>query len=113
MYSPQAIKAIRKNLRVNSRLSQAFDALSDPTRYQIFTLLAWHRDLCATDIAAILRISVPAACHHLKILEFSGITKRQRVGQMICYELRREDPVVKSIEKFIGKLAMGGSYETS
>lgn len=85
----------------NEQLPLVFDALGDRSRFRIFTLLASHKDVCVTDIANILGISVPAASQQLKILEISGLVKRRRAGQTICYDVKEENPIVKPILKLL------------
>ena len=74
-----------------------FHALSDLGRWRIFRLLAQEHDLCVTDIADVLGISVPAASQQLKVMELTGLVERERRGQMICYQLKQEDPVVRTV----------------
>lgn len=70
-------------------------------RYRIFKLLLQRHDLCVTDVANVLGISLPAASQQLRIMELSGLVKKERMGQMMCYCIREDDPVVKSIIKMI------------
>lgn len=76
-----------------------FSALGDPGRFAIFKLLTEHKDLCVTDISRILNVSVPAASHQLKILETAGLVLRERMGQMICYCIKKDDPTVRALLK--------------
>lgn len=102
MLSRQDIEKLRKRLRIrDDRLAVIFEALSDPTRFGIFKLLVGCRDVCVTDVAAIFKISVPAASQQLKILERAGMIRRQRMGQMVCYVIRKDDSLVRRILKFI------------
>ncbi|MBI2048157.1 MAG: winged helix-turn-helix transcriptional regulator [Parcubacteria group bacterium] len=80
-----------------SPLPSIFKGLGDKTRFQIFMLLQKHGELCVTDVARIFSISVPAASHQLKILEMTGLVRRTRMGQMICYEVETKNPVVHVI----------------
>ncbi len=83
------------------RLALILEALGDPTRLRIFRLLMERRDLCVTDVAAILGGTVSGASQQLRVLERVGLARRERMGQMICYELRDEDPCVRSIALFV------------
>ncbi len=83
----------------DSRVSTIFNALGDPTRWRIFKLLLSRKNPCVTDIARMVGISVPAVSQHLRILELSGLVTKKRRGQMICYKVRYEDPIVKYILK--------------
>ena len=67
----------------------------------MFKLLAEQDDLCVTDFANVFNISVPAASRQLKILEIMNLVKRERMGQMICYCLRADNPIVEKIIKII------------
>lgn len=87
---------------VDSSLTKLFDALGDVNRFKIFKLLLDSKnDICVTEFADILGISVPAASQQLKSLELSGLIERVREGQMICYKVRSTDPSVKSIVKTV------------
>ena len=90
--------AIRKDLdRAETRLPALFRALGDPVRFKVFMLLMRHRNLCVSDIANVLNVSVPAASYHLKALELVGLARRERDGKTVCYVIRDEDPTVKAI----------------
>ncbi|MBI3495490.1 winged helix-turn-helix transcriptional regulator [Candidatus Berkelbacteria bacterium] len=96
------IKTIRRTtIAHESRLPLVFSALADANRFTIFKLLLDRQDLCVSDIANIVAISVPAASQQLKFLELAGLVKRQRNGQMICYEARSRDPLIRSIIKVL------------
>ncbi|KKW48172.1 MAG: Transcriptional regulator, ArsR family [Parcubacteria group bacterium GW2011_GWA1_59_11] len=98
MLSQLQINRIRKTIeREDERLPIVFGALSDARRYRIFRLLLEHRDLCVTEIAKIFGISVPAASQQLKILEMTGLIRRERMGQSICYEIKIADPMIRSL----------------
>lgn len=83
------------------RLALILEALGDPTRLRIFRLLMERHDICVTDVASVLQATVSAASQQLRILERVGLARRERMGQMICYELRDNDPCVRSIASFI------------
>jgi len=85
----------------DERLPRIFAALADPSRFRIVKLLLTYNDLCVTDIASILEISVPAASQQLRVLELTGIVEPERMGQMICYKVRESDSLVRSIMKLI------------
>ncbi|MBI4239403.1 winged helix-turn-helix transcriptional regulator [Candidatus Uhrbacteria bacterium] len=85
----------------NEALARMFDALSDPTRFRMFQLFLECEELCVTDVAEILDISVPAASQQLKILDFAGLLLKERMGQMVCYRARKESAPVVSLINFL------------
>lgn len=102
MLTKAEIRTARKDITTEEeQLPFIFNALSDMGRYRIFKLLLQRHDLCVTDVANVLDISVPAASQQLRIMELSGLVKKERMGQMMCYCIREEDPVVRSIIKII------------
>ncbi|MBI3260953.1 winged helix-turn-helix transcriptional regulator [Candidatus Berkelbacteria bacterium] len=104
MLSQNQIRTIRRNDRKgNAHLPVIFEALGEWGRFRIFKLLAAYKDLCVTDVANILGITVPAASQQLKRLERSELIRRQRNGQMICYELNRANPNIRSIISMVTK----------
>lgn len=92
---------LRKNY--NGRLPVIFNALGDPCRFFIFQLLLSQHGVCVTDVANICKISVSAASQQLKLLELTGVVAKERMGQMVCYALKEEDPVIRSLIKVISQ----------
>lgn len=81
-----------------------FDALRDAGRFRIFMELKEEREeFCVTDIARMLGVSVPAASRQLKILEQAGLIERKREGQIVCYEVRKNDATVKQLLAFCNR----------
>lgn len=76
--------------------SKFYEIVSNPTRLKIIFLLKKHKELCATDIANVLGISISAVSHQARILESAGIISRLRMGKMICYSIQ-EDKIKKII----------------
>lgn len=100
MLTKKQINKIRgKTVGENDRLPIALAALGDPGRFRIFKLLLGHRDICVTDVAAILGLTMSAASQQLRVLERTGLVRKERMGQMICYKIRNDDSMVKSIIK--------------
>ncbi|OGY46159.1 MAG: hypothetical protein A2731_01130 [Candidatus Buchananbacteria bacterium RIFCSPHIGHO2_01_FULL_39_8] len=60
---------------------------SDPTRLKILTLLGKKDELCVSDIAMILKISISAISHQLRLLERCGLVKSEKTGKIVCYSL--------------------------
>lgn len=79
----------------------AFQALGDPCRFKIFKALMQYHDICVTDIANIFGITLSAASQQLRVLERLGLVQKMRMGQMVCYEINVENPIVKQLLKII------------
>ena len=102
MLTQAKIKRIRREANlVDEQAPLIFSALADPRRYCIFKLLLRHRNLCVTEVAKIFKISVPAASQQLRVLERTGLIRREKVCQSVCYEIKHEDPLIKSILKYL------------
>lgn len=92
----------RSKLPVNlskseERLVYAMQLLGDKTRFKIFKLLMAHQEMCVTDIAAELNITVSAVSQHFRNFELIGLVDKERMGQKICYMLKHDDKLVKEI----------------
>lgn len=102
MLTKEEIRIVRKDIAAEEEyLPFMFNALSDMGRYRIFKLLLQRHDLCVTDVANVLDVSVPAASQQLRIMEMSGLVKKERMGQMTCYCVREDDPKVMAIVKIV------------
>lgn len=75
----------------------AFQALGDPRRFQIFRMLMRYRDICVTDVAHILGVTVSAASQQLRVLERLGLVRKIRVGQMVCYEINTHNRIAERL----------------
>jgi ArsR family transcriptional regulator, arsenate/arsenite/antimonite-responsive transcriptional repressor len=82
-----------------ARLVSTLQSLGDPTRFRMFKLLQGNTQMCVSEIAESLGISVPAVSQHFRIFELVGIVGKQRNGQKICYQLKYSDPLVKNLIK--------------
>ncbi|MEX0668816.1 MAG: winged helix-turn-helix domain-containing protein [Candidatus Saccharimonadales bacterium] len=71
--------------------------LGDKNRFKIFKLLMTEKDMCVTEIAAELGISLPAVSQHFRNFEVIGLVDRERIGQKICYMLKSDDLLVKEL----------------
>lgn len=98
MDSAVVIAEIQKSLEASDdSLIRMFNALGDPTRFRIFYSLCAANDICVTELARIIQISVPAASQQLKLLEMVDLTVRKRSGQKICYEVNYQHPMVADL----------------
>ena len=67
-------------------LTQTLQALSDPTRRRILSMLG-ECDLSAGEIGAAFDISAPSISHHLTVLKNAELVLARRDGQRIVYSL--------------------------
>lgn len=66
----------------------SFRALSDPTRFDIFLLVAGQEaPLCACDVGSRFELSQPTISHHMKVLAEAGLITVSRQGVWAYYAL--------------------------
>lgn len=65
--------------------SKAFRVLGSESGIRIFELLARKKELCVSDIARKIRLSMPAASYQLQRMEVAGLLNSFRMGRTICY----------------------------
>ncbi len=63
--------------------------IAEPVRLQILYALT-HESLCVCELSVLLRKSMPAVSHHLKLLVAAGLLKVRKEGKFACYSLRDE-----------------------
>ena len=64
-----------------------FDALSDPTRRRLLSLLGDRETATATALAAELPVTRQAVAKHLGALESASLVARERSGREVRYRL--------------------------
>ncbi len=65
-----------------------FRALGDPTRYDIYRLIASQPDqICVCNITDQFEVSQPTISHHLRILREAGLITVSRRGTWAWYEI--------------------------
>lgn len=79
------------------RLVNVIQVLGDKTRFRIFKILLEGNEMCVSQIAGAVHISVPAVSQHFRIFELTGLVDKQRHGQKVCYKLRLEDEFVQKL----------------
>jgi ArsR family transcriptional regulator, arsenate/arsenite/antimonite-responsive transcriptional repressor len=68
------------------RLVAAFKALADPTRLDVFRLIAAQEaPLCACDVVDRFAVSQPTISHHLRVLREAGLISVSRRGVWAYY----------------------------
>ncbi len=88
----EKVKALKKAMLTNDEaisLSETFSVLADPTRTRIIYALSMA-ELCVCDIASILKISISAVSHQLRILRNMRLVKFRKEAKMVHYSLDDE-----------------------
>ena len=81
--------------------ARRFAALGDPTRLQVFTLIA-RSPLAVAEVAERLPVSRPAVSQHLKVLADAGLVRCESIGTRNLY---RPDPNgIATMRDFIDSL---------
>lgn len=70
-------------------LSDTFSVLADPTRTKIIHALS-KEELCVCDIASLLKMSLSAVSHQLRILRNMRLVKFRKESKMVYYTLDDE-----------------------
>ena len=70
--------------------AKVFKALSDPTRLRIIEMLADCDQMCGSEIAENLGISLALLCHHWRTLEHAGLVTKTKEGQTASISLNRQ-----------------------
>ena len=89
------LKALMK--KEDQRLPIVFSALSDANRCKIFRSFLKRERLCVSDIAKTFDMSMSLASQHLKILEITGLLRRQKEGRTVYYRPNTDDELVRTI----------------
>lgn len=87
------------------RLVQAMQLLGDSTRYKMFKLLTENEEMCVSDIADTLGVSVSAISQHFRQFELVGLVNKERMGQKICYVLDDGEQLVKDLTAIVKQAA--------
>ncbi len=98
MITEKQIKKIQKAFNGTDQRA-IFKMLGDTNRYRIFQTLGREPRVSVSDIAKILKISVPLASQHLKMLELAKILEKEKIGQKVFYKLRTDNRIAQSIAK--------------
>jgi ArsR family transcriptional regulator len=73
-------------------LATALQALADPARLRLLSLIASCPDseACGCDLTAPVGLSQPTVSHHLKVLHEAGLLDRERRGRWVYFKVRPE-----------------------
>lgn len=83
-------------------MNNVWNALADPTRRQILTLLK-KDDMNAGEIADQFNMTKPSISHHLSILRQANLVTSRKTGQNVIYSLNIS--VFEEILQLISDLA--------
>lgn len=86
------VRAARQATPENSTtlaMASLFATLGDPTRLRVAAALD-GRELCVSDIAAAVGLSVSAASHQLRVLRRQGLVRQRKAGRLVYYTLDDE-----------------------
>jgi ArsR family transcriptional regulator len=103
---PQITK-LRKEVEQNKKLKELSDyffIFSGKKRLEILYLLERQNELCVCDIADILKSTVSAISHQLKILKQADLVKIRREKQVIFYSLNKTPKTKKFFDFFKSNL---------
>jgi ArsR family transcriptional regulator, arsenate/arsenite/antimonite-responsive transcriptional repressor len=87
-------------------MNRIFEALADPTRREILSMLA-KRDLSAGEIAEAFTMTKPSISHHLAVLRSADLVEAQRAGQSIIYSIHTT-VLEDALSGFLGLVKVGG-----
>ncbi len=90
---------------MENRCALIFQALSDPTRQKILTLLS-KKEMCVTEIGKHFRMTQPSISHHLDILKRGGLVVHQKRGKEVYYRANCCICVPVCCQDFLGKLGL-------
>jgi ArsR family transcriptional regulator len=73
-------------------LAAALQALADPARLRLLSLIAAcpGSEACGCDLTTPIGLSQPTVSHHLKVLHEAGLLDRDRRGKWVFYRVRPE-----------------------
>ena len=83
-------------------LARKIQVSSDPNRMEILCLLFDEDNICVSDLAKKLKLSVATVSYHLQALVKENIISSRREGKMICYKMESTE-IVKDFKNFICK----------
>jgi ArsR family transcriptional regulator, arsenate/arsenite/antimonite-responsive transcriptional repressor len=72
------------------RINSNFEALSDPTRLQIYEVISAHKEMFCGQVVEKFGLTPGTISHHLKILADANLIETRREGQLIYLKSRPE-----------------------
>ncbi|MBN1416152.1 MAG: helix-turn-helix transcriptional regulator [Bacteroidales bacterium] len=84
------VNSVKKKMKTEKffhYLAETFKAMSDPTRTKIIFALCLEKELCVSDMAAIIGTTNSAISHQLRTLRNMKLVKYNRIGKLTFYSL--------------------------
>ena len=70
-----------------TEVARVLEALADPVRLRLLSLVATHGELCGCDLEAPLGRSQPTISHHTKVLAEAGLIVGERRGRRTWWKV--------------------------
>lgn len=84
------------------KISRILSIPSHEVRLKILFLINTENELTTTDLADILRMSVPAVSHHISKIKSLGIIKARKEGSFLYYSLNEDETnILSNVFNFI------------
>lgn len=83
------------------RLTEAFDALSEPNRCLIFRALLKGEAVRVSDLASVVGISNALASQHLKVLLQADLVDKRKEGKNVYYQIRTANPLTTALQQAV------------
>lgn len=104
--SNQPIELVKFRKNELGEIVTMFKALGDPSRLKVIALLTREPDLCVSDIAKKLNMSISRVSHHLKLLEHLGFVRHRQEGKQVYHSIEDDciiDIMARAQEHVRGK----------
>ena len=85
-----------------NELAKIMQIVGDKNRLKILCFIFDKKQICVSDIAKNLNMSIATTSHHLRTMSHNGILFPLRDGKRVCYKLP-SSPLVTDLKKFICK----------
>lgn len=85
-----------------NELAKAMRTAGEENRLKILCVIFNEKNICVSDIAKKLNLSIATVSHHLQVMSKEGLLKSVRDGKNICYELPKNS-FMGDLKKFICK----------
>jgi len=70
-----------------AELARVLDALADPVRLRLISLVASHSEICSCELEAPLNRSQPTISHHTRILSEAGLLVGEKRGRWMWWRV--------------------------